>query len=139
MRSKSFYILSLAIFVSTFAVFASCSQKIAFKKSTVVPGASIEAKVGQDANENYIVELEIENLAAPQALTPSKKVYVAWVEHQYGYQNIGQIKLNKNQGGSLKSTTPFKPKSIIVTAENEAIVVTPGTVTVLESAQLNLE
>lgn len=139
MKSNILSISSLVLFIVTLACFASCSPKVEFKKSAVVPGALIEARIGQDANDNYTVEVEVQNLAAPEALTPSKKAYVVWVEHQYGYQNIGQIKLNKNQDGSLESTTPFKPKSIVITAENEVAVVTPGSVKVLESAEMNLK
>lgn len=139
MKSRILVTSSVVLFIFLSAYMVGCSQKVTFSKSAVVPAAKIEASIKQDANDNYAIDVKIKNLAPPKALTPSKQTYVVWVEHQNGFSNVGQVKLNKNMGGTLETLTPFQPISLKVTAENDPAVTSPGDLTVLESSGIELK
>ena len=107
-------------------IVASCATSESFLNSTVVPAATGEVKVKKDRNQNYIIKLEIDDLAAVERLQTSKQTYVVWMETERGNtENIGQLKsstgfLSKQHTASLEATSPFKPVRIFVTAENES-------------------
>ena len=106
-------------------IFASCSHKIVFAKSVVVPAAEGSVKVKKDNNNNYSITMEVENLADPTRLQPSKKYYVVWVEtERNGAKNLGQLKsssgfFSSTRKASLNTVTSFKPTEIYITAEDE--------------------
>jgi len=54
------------------------SKKVAFNTSTVVPGAEGTVKVKKDKNNNFDIDVSIENLVEPNKLTPAKKTYIVW-------------------------------------------------------------
>ncbi len=115
-------------------LFASCADTINFPVSTVVPAANANAKVKKDDNNNYVINLEVENLASPDRLTPAKKMYVVWIETaDNGIKNMGQLATSKSNHASLKAVTPFKPRQIIITAEDEATLSSPSSQEVLRS------
>lgn len=134
--SKIPMIFTTVLLSMAFGCLGGCSQQIDFQKSAKVPAATISATVSRDGNNNYKLDIKVENLAKPEALTPPKKVYVVWVRHAKGYQNIGQILLDRKLKGSLSSVTPYKPMSVMITAENSSSVLTPGNMTVLESKNI---
>jgi hypothetical protein len=112
--------------------FDSCSKKIAFDISTVVPGAEGQVKIKKDKNKNYSLDISVKNLAEPKRLTPPKETYVVWMEtERNGDKNLGQINigttmLSKVKKGSLSATTPFKPVRVFITAEETGDVMHPG-------------
>jgi hypothetical protein len=117
----------------------SCSRKMAFETSSVVPAAEGSVKLKKDKNSNYLVKLDVVNLAEPQRLEPPKNTYVVWAETaQNGTQNIGQLKtssglLSKTLKSSLETTTPFKPTNFFITAEDNANIQYPGGQVVLRT------
>jgi hypothetical protein len=133
-------IKSLPLIIATFFClcwFSSCSTRMKFATSTVVPAAQGSVKVGKDDNGNYDIELNILHLTDPSRLQPAKKIYVIWMETaSNGTKNIGQL---KSSTGFFTSTlkayfhtvTPFKPERFFITAENDPSVKTPGSQTVL--------
>ncbi len=128
LRNITLSLLTLAIAV----IFVSCSNKIAFEKSAVVPSAEGTVNVKQDDNNNYTVDLSLMRLADPSRLTPSKVAYFVWMETaDNGVQNIGQLKtssgpFSKSLKSSLKTVTPFKPTGFFVTGEESTSVQYPG-------------
>lgn len=110
----------------TMLVVQSCSRKIAFAKSSVVPSAEGSIKVKKDNNNNYKIDLSIVRLAEPQRLTPPKEKYVVWMDTQSnGTKNIGQLKTSSGMfsstlKSSLSTVTPYKPVRIFITAEDNA-------------------
>lgn len=121
-------------FVIVIALLTGCSDKIGFPVSTVVPAANADAKVKIDGNNNYVIDLEVENLASAERLVPAKKMYVVWIETtENGIKNMGQLVISKSNNGSLKVVTPFKPRQIIITAEDEATLSSPSSLEVLRS------
>ncbi len=112
--------------------FDSCSKKIAFDISTVVPGAEGQVKIKKDKNKNYSLDISVKNLAEAKWLTPPKETYVVWMEtERNGDKNLGQINIGTTmfsnvKKGSLSATTPFKPVRVFITAEETGDVMHPG-------------
>ena len=72
--------------------------------------------------------MSVEHLAPAKNLSPAKDTYIVWMEsNDHGTQNIGQLKsspgfLSSTFKGSISTVTPYKPKRIYITGEND-----PGT------------
>ncbi len=118
--------------IISFASFTSCSQKIAFQNSTVVPAAQGIVTIKKDNNKNYAIKIKISNLAEVQRLQPAKNVYVVWIETEENrIKNIGQIKSNtgfisSKLKASFETVTSFQPTKVFITAEENQDVVYPG-------------
>jgi hypothetical protein len=127
--SGKFYVTAVALFC--LITIMSCARKIRFTNSSVVPAAEGSIKLKKDNNNNYTIDLNIVNLAAPERLSPPKQTYIVWMEtEKSGTKNIGQ--LTSSSGffssalkSSLKTVTVFKPVRIYITAEDNAIVQYP--------------
>lgn len=121
------------------AVFLSCSQKMNFAVSSVVPAAQGSVKIKEDRNKNYAVEVKVTHLAPASRLTPSRKEYVVWMETENnGTKNIGRLRssssiLSRTMNASLKTVTSFKPVRFFITAEDDAGTVHPGMTVVLQT------
>lgn len=115
----------------------SCSTKLKFANSTVVPAAQGSVKITKDSNGNYELDLTILHLSDPSRLSPSKELYVVWMETENnGIKNIGQLKsgtsfFSSTLKASFHSVTSFKPRRVFLTAENDAAIQSPGSQVVL--------
>lgn len=128
----------LAAFLTLFLLsITSCSNKLVFATSTVVPAAQGSVKITKDDNGNYELDLSILHLTEPSRLSPPKKYYVIWMETEdNGTKNLGQL---KSESGFFTSTlkadfhtvTPFKPRRVFITAENDFNIQNPGPQTVM--------
>lgn len=117
--------------------FSSCSRKIMFENSSVVPAARGSVSVKQDNNKNYRIGISLSNLAEPERLQPPKKTYVIWMESSDNVtKNIGQL----NTSGSMfssKLTSSFetvssgKPTRIFITAEDNGDIQYPSSLVIL--------
>ncbi len=138
-QKKTNSILSIAILSFLLFFIASCSQKISFQTSPIVPAAQGSVKVKKDNNNNYSIDLNVIRLADPKRLEPSKNTYVVWIEtEQNGSKNIGSLNtsssmFSKTLKSSLKTVSPFKPISIFITAEDNADIQFPGSQLVLRT------
>jgi len=127
------------ITVLGFLFATSCTPKISFLTSQVVPAAEGTVKVKTDNNSNYTINLQVINLAEPERLSPAKSVYVVWMETaNNGIKNLGQLKtssgmFSKTMKSSLETVTAFKPSKIFITAENDATIQYPGYQVVLST------
>jgi len=132
-------IFSIALIFILVLSLASCSRKIAFQTSSVVPAAEGSVKVKKDNNNNYSIDLNVIRLADPKRLEPSKSTYVVWIETpENGSKNIGSLNtsssmFSKTLKSSLKTVSPFKPVSLFITAEDNADIQYPGTQVVLRT------
>src|SRR5690242_18398495 len=78
------------IMICSILLLSSCSKKLHFATSTVVPAAEGVVKYKKDNNNNYAIDVKIRNLADPKKLTPSRNTYILWMEtEQSNVQNIG--------------------------------------------------
>jgi len=125
------FILGL-LTVAIAILFVSCSKKVTFENSAVVPSAEGSVQVKQDGNNNYTIDLDVIRLADPSRLTPPKAAYFVWMETaENGVQNIGQLNtssslFSKSLKSSLKTVTPFKPTGFFITGEESKSVQYPG-------------
>ena len=134
---KNIFLFTAVIF-SLFTL-VSCSNKMSFQTSNVVPAAQGNVKVKKDNNNNYHINLSIKRLANPSRLSPSKNVYVVWMNSDgNNAKNIGQIKtssslLSKTLKSSLKTVSTSKPTNFFITAENDANIQYPSGEVVLKT------
>ena len=123
----------------------SCSTKITFPVSNVVPAAEPKASVKKTNEGDYVVKLDVNNLALPERLSPPKKHYIVWVDTEnQGVKNLGEISNNtgifRNRGrASFETSTLFKPSMIMITAENNLEIDYPGSHVVLKSRPFELK
>lgn len=118
---KSLLFIVVALFI------ASCGSATKFPISSITPGAEISATIKKDANMNYAIEVVANNLASADRLNPPKSNYVVWmITDNNGTKNIGQL-FNKNgKKSTLKTTTPFKPTELFITAEDKGVISYPS-------------
>ena len=127
----------MSLFLSAALISIAQTKKVSFNTSIVVPGAEGTVKVKKDKNNNFNIDISIENLAQPSKLTPAKKAYVVWLDTQEkGTKNIGQVNpsssmFSKLKKASITTVSPYKPVRIYITAEDDPGVDQPGTVIVL--------
>lgn len=120
-RLLSFGALTLSVFLMF-----SCSKKINFSQSIIVPSASGSVKIKTDKNKNYVLRLHVINMARPNNLPIPANSYVVWMESSdFQSKNLGQLKISNNfiqkvLKGSLQAVTSSKPTRIFITAENDA-------------------
>jgi len=124
-------VIAMMLFVT------SCATSETFLNSSVVPGATGKVKVKKDGNQNYLIKLQVEDLASIERLQSSKQMYVVWMETERGnYENLGQLNtstgfLSKQRTASLETVSSFKPVRLFITAENEKNVRYPDQETIL--------
>ncbi|WP_435353120.1 hypothetical protein [Emticicia sp. SJ17W-69] len=117
----------------------SCSKKINFLNSSVVPAARGYVEVKNDKNKNYVIQIHLINLAEVQRLQPSRQTYIVWMATESdGTKNVGQIKsatsmMSKQLKASFETVSAFKPTKIFITAEDDANIQYPGTQVVLST------
>lgn len=128
---NSFFSSSLCVLLLTGSMLVSCAKKVRFATSTVVPAAQGYAKIKKDDNQNYAIEVSINNLAEPKRLKPARSVYVVWIDtRNNGTKNLGQLVSSSgffsgNLTASLKAVTPYKPTRVFITAEKRSNIDMP--------------
>ncbi|MFO7789932.1 MAG: hypothetical protein R6V32_05115, partial [Bacteroidales bacterium] len=69
---------------------------------------------------NYLVTITANNLAASERLDPSKKIYVIWAVSEAGItRNTGHFTHENADKATYKSSFPYQPVEIFITAEDE--------------------
>jgi len=130
--------ISGAILFSIF-FFSSCSKKIIFPTSSIAPAAAGRVKIKKDNNNNYAIQVNIENLPDAKRLSPPRNYYVVWIEtRNNGIKNLGRIVsskgfLSSKMKASLNAVSPNKPKRVFITAENDEYIRYPGNMVVLDT------
>ena len=133
----SFRILS---FIFAAVLISACSRKVVFPTSTVLPAADAVVKIDKNDNNNYEIDLRVENMAKPDRLDPPRKKYVVWmVSEKNGTINMGNLEISKKLKGSLETASPYKPICFFITAEDKEIVDTPSTQVVLNSENFDVK
>jgi hypothetical protein len=127
--------------ISTVMIFSfnSCVTKANFLASTVVPGAGGTVKVKTDKNKNYVISVDVYNLAQVSMLNPARQTYVVWMDTEDNMtKNLGKINsstsiFSKQFKASFQTVSSFKPAKIYITAEDEANILQPGTQLILST------
>ena len=123
----------LGIFIIAMVIpFTSYAKKYTFLNSSVVPAAKGFVKVKTDNNTNYIIKVEISDLAEVERVQSSQTTYVVWMETDEGNAvNLGQLKssrsfLSKRHTAALETVSAYKPVKIFITTENGTNALYPG-------------
>lgn len=119
------YIIAGIIMIFSLSSLSSCATKTSFLTSTVAPAAQGTVTVKQDGNKNYVIKVELSNLAPSTRLTPPMNAYIVWmVATDNSTKNLGQLNtsenfMSKNLNASFETVSGTKPVKIFITAENE--------------------
>ncbi len=141
MKSQNYFTGILMIAMMFFI--ASCSTSETFLNSSVVPAATGKVKVKKDGNQNYVINLKVEDLASVDRLQSSKDMYVVWMETERGnYENLGQLNsstgfMSKQRTASLETVSSFKPVRLFITTENEKNARYPNQEVILTTGRFN--
>jgi hypothetical protein len=137
-KNHSSRIIILTVIVSlSILSFYGCAVKAPFLNSTLVPAAEGQVKIKTDRNKNFVIEIEIFNLALPNRLDPPKNTFVVWMDDgNNNIKNMGQIKtsasfMSKSLKASFRNISSFRPVKIFITSEYEANVQIPSSGIVL--------
>jgi hypothetical protein len=120
------------VLIGLLALLNSCTRKLYFEQSSIVPAARGVVKIKTDRNKNYSMDISVLHLAEPERLQQHGNTYVVWMETGPGnVKNIGQIKstnsfLSKTLKGSLKTVTPLRPEKIFITVEEDPAITYPN-------------
>ncbi|HLP64448.1 hypothetical protein [Flavobacterium sp.] len=127
--------------IAMMLIFSSCSKKVSFLNSSVVPAARGNVVIDKDNNENYTIKIDIKNLAEVERLNPPRKTYVVWLQtSERNYKNLGQIessssRMSSKLDASFKTVSSFKPSKIMITAEDDGEVSYPSNQIILTTEQ----
>lgn len=115
----------------------ACTPNLNFVPSSVVPAASGKAQVKRDKNQNYVVKVNVRNLAPADRLSPPGRTYVVWSESDRNtIKKLGLLEpRSKNLTASLTTSTVADPNRIFVTAENSPEIQYPGGTEVLATSR----
>jgi hypothetical protein len=125
------------MFIAAVAVLFNASMPVwadetRVSSTAIAPAATGIVNHATDRNGNTEVELKVEHLAKPQALTPAKSHYIVWVQLSGGLAaNVGELRVNDDLAGSLKFTTPYRSFQVSVTAEDSEMAARASTMEVL--------
>lgn len=120
---------SLILYISVLMVvclITSCSRKLTFKESAIVPAAQGSVKYNKDKNGNYAIRLSVRHLAPPDRLVESQNTYVVWLKtERNGLKNLGQLQsshglVTKQLKSELRTVTTFEPRGFFISAERRA-------------------
>jgi hypothetical protein len=110
-------LLSLACYAKTFRLTGDPS----------IPSATGKVETHHDKNGNTKLDVEVEHLAKPEKLTPSKNTYVVWIQPSGGSpQSLGELKVGDHLKGEFSTATPEKNFDLFITAENDPRASTPS-------------
>ena len=132
-KNKNHVILLMtAILLTIVIAMTSCTKKIYFLTSAVVPAAQGSVTVKNDKNNNYAVQMEISNLASIERIQPASNSYVVWIESDAGNaRNVGKVVSSNKLNVSFQTLSSFKPVKVFITAEENEQTQYPGSVIVL--------
>jgi hypothetical protein len=130
----------LLLITTCFIHSPASSQKMQFQLSQIVPAAQGTVEISTNTTKGYNINISILHLASPQRLQPAERTYIVWMDTESnGTKNLGEMQskdgfLSNTLKANLKTTTPFKPIRIFITAEDVAAISNPHGQQVLTTA-----
>lgn len=120
-------LLAFSIALMGVMFISSCGNTTRFPVSSFAPAADIKAKTKVDKNNNHVITVTAKNLASPERMDPSRNAYVIWIKTDDNkIMNLGQLRNENAQTASLTTVTPYDPKEIFITLEEQGSVSTPS-------------
>lgn len=132
-RSTFFGIVAAVLVIGS----SACTSKYAFQTSAAVPAARGNVKVKKDGNANYLIKVDVSNLAEVKRLQPAKESYVVWmVGDEDLAKNIGLINssssmMSSKLRASFQAVSSTRPRRVFITAEDNGQVTVPGSMVIL--------
>lgn len=125
----------LVLAAATLAL-AACTAPLKLVSTSRSPSTDALIKVEHDENGNGILTLSVNHLPPPARLGAGLTTYVVWVStpDQKITTNVGMLKVNDSQTGSMQATTPLREMLIKVTAEENGEATVPSQNVVIEGA-----
>ncbi len=113
---------------------AADGTKVQMMATGDTPAAQGEVIVKQSSNGNLQLDVMTEHLAEPSTMTPAENVYVVWLQEPDGNPLcLGEMRVDKNLSGELRTITTFKQFKIFITAEQNAQEIAPQAQPVLSA------
>ncbi len=128
-------ITTVATMLFTIIALNSCTPKMTFVTSAIVPAATGSVNVKKDKNKNYVINVNVQNLAEPKNLSPAKNTYLVWMESsENSAKKLGQLVPNgKALKATLNATAIAEPRTVFVTAEDNVEVQYPDSQVILST------
>lgn len=129
MKTRKLKLTLLALLASVIVIITlgSCSTKAQFLSSAVVPAARGSVQISKDFNKNYVIKINVYDLAGSERLTPPRNTYVVWlVTADNRAKNIGQINTSNSLDANFETVSAFRPSKIMITAEDDANLLYPS-------------
>ena len=128
----------LASLVVAFALSfgAGCATPLKLSSTARSPSTDAFLRVAPDSNDNSVLTVEAQHLPPPERLGPGLKTYVVWVMSTDGafVSNVGMLRVDEQQTGSLTATTPLREFLVRITAEQGGTAIVPSQLVVVEGA-----
>ena len=140
--SNSKQILFGIVLTMTVFFISSCASKSTTTTTAtpMTPKSTPESKsqllVKRDANNNYVIQIDLINLAKLNKSIPTKGAYMVWMlSDNNSTTNLGiitneMLDLSKNSKPVFEGITKLKPLKVFITEEDNAAAKKPGQNTV---------
>lgn len=109
------------------------------RDTTLAPSPETPASQGSvsataDANGNTELRVVVDHLPPPERLSPELQTFVVWIRpaNSRQYLNAGQLTIDDERSGELKTITPHPDVDVLVTAEASGAPSHPSTFRILE-------
>jgi hypothetical protein len=134
MNRQIFYRLALLCGVVLAVATIGWAKTYHMTAANTVPAAVGEVNVAKEKNGNIRVDVKVKHLAKPGNLTPPANTYVVWLQQEGSQpQSQGELKVENDLDGELKTTTPLKNFNVFITAETDSQTKTPSDQVVLRA------
>lgn len=139
-KNRKNILLTVLVAVLVLSV-VSCAKKIVFQESSVVPAAKGYVKIHTDKNNNYVLDINVVDLADVSRLQPPKKSYVAWMlTDKSEIIKLGQLNsktgfMSKQMKASIETVSSYHPIKIYITAEDDSDVLHPDNLIILTTSK----
>lgn len=122
-----FYIAFLpAIFMLALFWPIGGGNKVQMMAGKVTPGAQGIVTLTTTSNDNVKMDVKVQDLAKPTALTPPQSVYVLWIQPEgQPPHNEGEVKVDIKQSGQIHAQTSHNRFKVFITAEQSPEVKSP--------------
>lgn len=129
--------ITLGVVALMIFLLSSCATKVPFQYSAEAPAARGIAKVKKDGNNNYMISVELTNLAEASRLVLPKTAYVVWMASgSNSAKNLGKISsessmMSKTLKANFETVSAEKPTKIFITSEEDGNTSYPSSSVVL--------
>jgi hypothetical protein len=112
----------------------AAAQTLVMPRSKTEPALKAQVVLAPDRNANTKVDLQVQHMAQPSSLTPSRRYYAVWVRTPRGTREAGVLQVNTGLQGELKFLVPEKRFTLLITAEDRREPSAPSSHVVVEGA-----